>query len=220
MCFKKITLILILAIITPSLIFAQKISIGGEIGFISSKNTDYQLVDIQNRRNTYYSGINLNYNYNERITLTTGIDYLQQGYRHKTCYIFEEGVKNELVGKLDYLILPVSINFHIGKRNKFITTIGVYGGWNINASQDYPEIIGGCEIYYPKDISNATQKYIFGSLLGVGYNIYQNEKIEIKSLLKYYLGISNTMSNNHPHDIVWKDRYSSLLMTFTISYKL
>lgn len=217
---KRFTIFLILAIINSSIIIAQKVSIGGEFGLISSKNTNYKLTDIQNRRNTYYSGINFNYKYNEIITLTAGIDYLKQGYKHKTCYIFEEGVKNELVGKIDYLILPLSSNFYIGRRNKLIITIGAYGGWNINAKQEYPEIIGGCEIYYPEDISNVTQKYMFGGLFGIGYNIYQNEKIEIKSMLKYYQGISNTMSNNHPHDIVWKDRYSSLLMTFTIDYKL
>lgn len=201
-------------------IFAQNISIGGEVGFISSINTDFKVTDFENRRNTYYVGLNLNYNYTQKITFVSGLHYLQQGYKHKTCYIFEEGVKNELVGKLDYILLPISINLNLGKSNRLITTIGVYGGRNVNAVQDYPEPIGGCEIYYPSDISNVTSKLIFGGLVGMGLKIYESEKIVLKSMLKYYQGLSNSMSNNHSYDIVWKDKYSSLLMTVTLDYKL
>ena len=98
----KIIIFLILIIITTLPIFAQKISIVGETGGVSSINTDYKVTDFENRRNTYYVGLNLNYNYTDKITYTTGLHYLQQGYKHKTCYIFEEGVINELVVKLDY----------------------------------------------------------------------------------------------------------------------
>jgi len=216
----KSTIFLILIIITISPLFAQKISIGGEAGGISSINTDYEVKDFENRRNTYYVGLNLNYNYTEKITFTTGLHYLQQGYKHKTCYIFEDGVKNELVGKLDYILLPISLNYNLGKSNRIITTIGVYGGMNVNAIQDYPEPIGGCEIYYTRDISNVTRKLIFGGLVGLGFKLYESEKIVLKSMLKYYQGFSNSMSNNHPYDIVWKDKYSSMLLTFTLDYKL
>jgi len=205
---------------TTSTLFAQKFSIGGEAGAISSVNTDYKVTDIENRRNTYYAGLNFNYNYNEKITFSTGLHYLQQGYKFETCYIFEEGVKNELVSKLDYILIPISINLNLGKSNRFITTIGVYGGQNVNAAQDYPEPIGGCKIYYPRDISNVTQKFVVGGLIGMGFKIYESEKIVFKSMLKYYQGLSNTMSNYHPYGIVWKDKYSSMLITFTLDYKL
>ena len=61
---------------------------------------------------------------------------------------------------------------------------------------------------------------MFGGLIGVGYKIIENEKFDMKSMLKYYQGLSNTMSNNHSYDIVWKDKYSSLLITFTFDFKL
>ena len=127
----KSIIFLILTIMTTSSLFAQKNSIGGETGAMSSINTDYEVTDFENRRNTYYVGLNFNYNYTEKITFTSGLHYLQQGYKHKTCYIFEEGVKNELVGKLDYIILPISVNFSFGKSNRLIATIGAYGGLNV-----------------------------------------------------------------------------------------
>ena len=216
---KTIFFLITTVMITTSL-FAQKISIGGEIGAISSINTDYKVSDFENRRNTYYAGLNLNYNYTEKITFSTGLHYLQQGYKHKTCYLFEEGVKNELVGKLDYILLPVSVSFNLGRLNRLITTIGIYGGINVNARQDYPKPIGGCKVYYPKDISSSTSKFIFGGFIGVGFKIYESEKIVLKPMLKYYQGLSNSMSNNHSYDIEWKDKYSSLLVTFTLDYKL
>ena len=37
--------------------------------------------------------------------------------------------------------------------------------------------IGGCKIYYPRDISNVTSKFIFGGLVGIGFKIYESEKI-------------------------------------------
>ena len=205
---------------TSSALFAQKFSIGGETGVISSINTDYKVADFENRRNTYYAGLNFNYSYNERITFATGLHYMQQGFRHETCYIFEEGVKNELVGKLDYFILPISLNLSLGKSNRFIATIGMYGGINVNAAQDYPEPIGGCKIYYPRDVSDVTQKYVFGGLVGMGFKIYENEKIEFKSMIKYYQGLSNTMKNPYTDDIIWRDKYSSLLITLALDYKL
>lgn len=205
---------------TTSPLFAQKISIGGETGFISSINTDYKVTDVENRRNTYYVGLNLNYNYTDKIAFSTGLHYLQQGYKHKTCYIFEEGMKNELVGKLDYILIPISVNFNLGKSNRLITTIGAYGGMNVNAVQDYPEPIGGCAIYYAENISSVTSKLIIGGLVGIGFKIYESEGMVLKSMLNYYQGLSNSMSNNHSYDIVWKDKYSSLLIKFIIEYRL
>lgn len=39
-------------------------------------------------------------------------------------------------------------------------------------------------------------------------------------MVKYYQGLSNTMNNLHDYDIVWRDKYSSLLIIFTLDYKL
>jgi hypothetical protein len=200
-----------------STISAQKLIIGSEIGLISSINTDYNLTDIENRRNTYYSGLNVNYNFNERLTFTTGLHYLRQGYRHKTCYIFEEGVKNELAGKLDYLIIPLALNVNFGRSNKILTTAGIYGAYNIKAVQDYPEPIGGCKIYYIEDLSDYTYDYTLGGIIGAGYRIFENDKFQINSMIKYYQGLKNA---SKVEEIDIKRKYSSALITVTINYKI
>lgn len=216
----RFTSFLLLSIISASPLLAQTFSVGGEIGVISSINEDYEQTDIENRRNTYYSGLNLNYHYRPKITFSSGLHYLRQGYKHETCYIFAEGEKNELVGKLDYMVIPVSARFNIGTSNRLVLSLGIYGGMNIKAAQDYPEQIGGCETYYPKDLTNSTSQFMFGGSLGVGVKMYENEKIKVHSLLKYYQGLSNSMSNNHDYEIEWEDSYNSMVLSFTVDYTL
>ena len=103
---KRILTFLFLFILATSAI-GQKFSIGSEVGIISSINTGYKLTDYQNRRNTYYAGININYQVVSSLSFTTGFHYVRQGYRHATCYIFEDGEGIDLVGKFDYLSIPV-----------------------------------------------------------------------------------------------------------------
>lgn len=215
----RITLTILISLLTTTFSFGQKLSVGSEIGFISSINTDYKIIDIENRRNSFYSGLNFNYKYNDRLSFTTGLHYLRQGYRHATCYIFEEGVKNELVGKIDYLAIPFTANIHFLKSRKFITNFGLIGAYNIKAVQDYPRPIGGCYIYYQPDLSNVIKKYSVYGILGIGYKVFETEKIELITNIKYYQGLTNIMKNPYPN-ITWVDRHSSLLLTLNLNYKL
>lgn len=215
---QAIKLAIILLACTP--IKAEKLSIGIEAGFISSKNTQYKFSEIENRRNTYYSGMHLNYRLNEKIELITGLHFLKQGYKKTTCYIFEEGVKNELVRKLDYLIIPVMLNIHIEKTNNFFITIGLYNGLNVKAAQDYPKQIGGCLVGNPKDISNSTQKYLLGGIIGLGYQFYKNDNFQLSSRIKYFQGLNNIKRNPYSTYNPWNDKYSSLLISLTLNYDI
>ncbi|MCF8219304.1 MAG: PorT family protein [Bacteroidales bacterium] len=216
----KKSILIILALLSTSAIFGQRISIGSEAGFISSINTDYTITDFENRRNTYYSGLNVNYKYNHRLSFTSGIHYLRQGYRHSTCYIFEEGVKNQLTGKIDFLTLPLIANIHIGKSKRFVASVGLLGNYNIKAVQDYPEPIGGCLIGYPEDLTETTQNFGFGGIAGIGYKLFDNDNFEGIFMIKYYQGLSNTFKNPYSFDYDINKRYSSVLSTLTLNYKL
>jgi hypothetical protein len=213
---RKISSIIFLVLISE-ILSAQKISIGIETGLVSSINSDYSLKDFENRRNSYYSGLNVNYHHNEKFTFMTGVHYLRQGYRHKTCYIFEEGVKNELVGEIDYLIVPLTLNFNFSKSKRILTSLGVYGAYNIRAIQDYPEPVGGCAIYYIPDLSDYTEKYSVGAIIGAGYRVFNKEKLEINTIVKYYQGLRNASKVD---DIKINRKYSSILLTLTINYKI
>ena len=105
-------------LMTISVVFGQKSSIGGEFGISSSINNDYKVTDFENRKNTYYGGLNFNYQFNDRLSFATELHLLQQGYKHSTCYTFKEGVKNQLVGKIDYLTIPVSVSIHFSEIKK------------------------------------------------------------------------------------------------------
>jgi hypothetical protein len=206
---------------TVTISFGQKFTVGSEIGFVSSINTDYKVTDIENRRISYYTGLNLNYISGDRLSITTGFHYLRQGYRHSTCYIFEEGVKNELIGKIDYLMIPLSVNIHVLKSRKLIATFGISGACNIKAVQDYPEPIGGCYIYYIRDLTPFIREYSINGIAGIGYKIIENEKYELISTFKYYQGLTNSFNNPYTDiQLNIERKYSSALLTVQFNYKL
>ena len=215
----KTTILIILTLMTASKLSAQELSIGNETGVISSINSDYNITDFENRRNTYYTGLNFNYKNNDRLSFTTGFHYLRQGYKHETCYIFEEGVKNQLTGKIDYLIIPATVNIYLLKSKRLTTTFGFYGAYNIKAVQDYPEPIGGCYIYYIEDLKDLTCNFNIGGIAGLGYKIIKNDKLQLIPMMKYYQGLCNSYNNPYP-GVNINRKYSSLLFTLTFNYNL
>ncbi|MBK8830777.1 MAG: PorT family protein [Saprospiraceae bacterium] len=217
---KRILTFLFLFILATSAI-GQKFSIGSEVGIISSINTNYNLTDYQNRRNTYYAGININYQVVSSLSFTTGLHYVRQGYRHATCYISENGEGIDLVGKFDYLSIPVIANVHLLKSQKLILSIGLLGEYNLKAVQDYPQAHGGCEIYYIPDLSDFTEEYSFSAIAGIGYKVLEKDKFELITALKYYHGLTNSFQLSQPDIHISIDRrYSSVLMTLSFNYKL
>ncbi len=217
---KGAILLLTMVLVTTN-VFGQNFTIGGEFGVSSSINNDYEITDFENRRNTYYAGLNLNYQFNERITFSLGLHLLRQGYRHSTCYVFEEGVKNQLVGKIDYLTMPITANFYLLKSRKLVTTIGLLGGYNTKARQVYPEQIGGCDIYYVPDLSLVTQDFSWSGIIGLGYKVVETNRIELIPMVKYYQGLTNTFKNPRPDISLNIDRkYSTALLSVMLNYKL
>ncbi len=207
---RRFTFIILTILMSSTTVFSQKISLGSEIGFISSLNSQYDAMDLENRRNTYFAGLNFNYHFSDRLYLTSGLHYLRLGYKHETCYIFEEGVKNQLTGKLDYLSIPLLANYRI---EKVLVSAGVYMNFNISAKQEYPEPIDGCEIFYPRNLSENTMTMGFGGIVGLGYTIYENDLLQLNTMVKYYQGISPTLD-------VATQRFSAALWTVGINYKI
>ncbi len=216
---RSLAIFVILTLMATSSIVGQRISIGGEFGVISSINNDYIVTDFENRRNTYQIGLNFNFKSNDILSFSTGIHYYKLGYRHSTCYLFEDGVKNQLVGKVDYLTIPVSANIHLLNSRKLITTFGFLGGYNIQAIQDYPEPIGGCEIYYIPNLKSNSQEFSLTGIVGIGYKIFETDKIELIPMFQYHQGLTNTYKNPI-HNLNIDKKYSAALLTVKLNYKL
>ena len=184
---KQIIVALILILACP-ILNAQKVSIGMELGTISSLSKNFSEPKIENIRHTYYTGLNVNYHFNEKLEFATGLHYLRQGYKHSIQYTFLPGVKSELTTKFDYLIVPTALNINIGKANNFSVTAGIYNGLNIKAAQDYSEeaTLGlHNDIYYDPDLFDVTEKHLLGGIIGVSYKSNINDKLQIKSNVKY-----------------------------------
>ncbi|KAA3621895.1 MAG: PorT family protein [Bacteroidetes bacterium] len=175
----KTKLLLLIFFLCAQFLSAQKLSIGPEIGVISSFDSGYDLTDFEKRRSTYFMGVNVNYQISDHFSVASGLQYLRLGYQHETCYEFPEGVENLLVGKIDYLIMPLEIKYYLGKTNRLYTSLGLLIGYNIKAVQDIPERIGGCDFGYASDISGSVDDFGIGGNLGLGYTIFSNEMWDI-----------------------------------------
>jgi hypothetical protein len=58
--------------LTSTTAFSQKLSVGAELGAISSVSESYASTNFNNRRHTYLAGLKLNYSYNTRLSFSTG----------------------------------------------------------------------------------------------------------------------------------------------------
>jgi hypothetical protein len=217
----KTILIFFLSVYSITSLIGQNFSIGPEVGINSSISSAYKPFDMENRRNTYIIGINLQYHFIDRVSFTSGLHYLRQGYKHSTCYLFKPGVKNELIGKFDYLAVPIIANLHLLKSRKMIISIGLLGAFIIKAGQDYPERIGGCDLGYVSNLSLVTEKFSCLGIIGAGYKIFEKNKFELISYLKYYHGLSNTYKEAAENPFINIDRrFSSTLLTLNFNYKI
>lgn len=207
----KIYIILGILLLLSIPSFAQGLSIGIETGGIYSKQSNIEETLFDPQRKTFYVGANVNYPFKKRGSLTTGLHYLRQGYKHSTCHIYPEGVENLLIGKLDYVTLPLSVNFHFDKKRRLYTGLGTYFAFNLFAKQDFAPPRGGCQIFYPEDIQGSIYNLYVGAMASIGYKFFDNEYFHFDALLKYYRsirGISYYASNR------------SLLFTVSFNYKL
>jgi len=205
---KHLFLIVAMAFFTiPSL---AQISFGLESGVISSLKTNQEFKN-ENRRNAVSLGINLSYQLNQSFSLTSGLHYLQQGYQNETCYQFSEGIKNELRRKTDYIMVPLLANIHLGKKKRFTTSFGIYGAYNLKATQEHPTPFGGCAIYYEPDLKHITYDFHAGAIAGLSYTILNIDNFKVDSNFKYYtsLGGIDDYGNNQ-----------SFLMTISVNYLL
>ncbi|WP_191907097.1 outer membrane beta-barrel protein [Adhaeribacter soli] len=216
----KNTLSLLFLLFISTILNAQHFSFGIETGVISSTSNKYSAFDFENRRDTYYSGLNTTYYFNQSVSATVGFHYLRQGDKEPTpeCYQYTDGIRKEMTVKRDYLIIPLTVNFHLGNSNKFLTSIGVFGGYNVKAFRDYPKPISGCKIGVPTDLTHTTADFIFGGIVGAGYKVFENDKFQVTPMIKYYQGISNTFPKMEPFKV--ENRYSSALLTLNLNYKI
>ncbi|MEM7657078.1 MAG: outer membrane beta-barrel protein, partial [Bacteroidota bacterium] len=148
---------------------AQTLQFSVETGWLSSLNTDYALSDWQHRRQAWMGGLKVRYARNERWTIGTGAQWLQQGYQDVTCYVDEQGNPPPLFGKRNYLGIPFFVERKLGKQGHWLVQAGPYLAFNVKASQEYDEGVGGCALYYIRDLRGFTHDLYVGGTAGVGY---------------------------------------------------
>lgn len=221
---KGIFLILLVTITNYS--FGQKFSLGSELGIISSINTESEGADFENRRNTYYTGFKINYNFNDLLSLSTGFHYLRQGYKNSIESIFGEGSKNELIGKIDYHAIPILANIHFLKSRKIIVSLGFLASFNSKAIQESYLNIGDKEVYSTSRISEYTKDKAYFGIVSAGFKLFENDKVELISSIKYYQGLTDIYINPLKDDPYLFDlfnierKFSSTLLCFIFNYKL
>ena len=170
---------------------AQKSFFGPELGVLVSRNSDFDFDFGLSRRYSYALGVNYTYQLNKHLYLNTGIQYLSQGYVGETCYIFPEGVSNKLIIKTDYLILPILVKYGFGKENRIKMALGMYGAYNILATQEHPVPIGGCLRFYPYDLRESVEDFYLGAIAELSYLILNKDLLNLELRLKHFNSITN-----------------------------
>ena len=195
----KTKLILLFVVFLPFISSAQHTTIGPELSFLLSNNSEFEFSSFNNKRASFSYGVNFARQLSNKIYLETGFQYLTQGAKYETCYTFPEGEPNKIVVKRDYVIVPLNVLYGIGPNNNIKGTLGLFGAYNVKAIQDYPEPIGGCNIGHPRDLTNNTEQFYLGLLTGLSYVVFSNEILEIELGLEYYKNltqINNFVNNN------------------------
>jgi hypothetical protein len=173
---KEIILITYFSIFSFSLI-AQKYSIGIESGMSISNRTFFDFSNQELGRNGIYLGSNFNYHVLPKITLSSGVHYLQEGHKFGICWTFADE-NGKVTARRNNLMIPLIFNYHLGKQNRLTTFFGIYGTQKFFTRHTYPEIIGGCEKGLGS-LSYLTRNTYLGGIAGVSFRVFDFENIHV-----------------------------------------
>jgi opacity protein-like surface antigen len=219
----KILLMIFLTVISINS-FGQFHLIGVQGGVnLTNLTTDIPFEDSKYRIGII-SGINYEFMFQGKYTLSADILYNQQGFIIKTNYTDENG---NLTGKstedkfdYDYLSLPLKIGYTLGNKIKVFTKIGVCPSVLLKAETKISKVdISGNLINYETfDVKDKVSKFDLGGLIefGAGYGL--NNNLELFS--SFICRKSLTTFSNADYFKDSKMRHYGFSLTIGLKYKL
>jgi len=192
-------------------LYAQSFFVGLELGASSSMETDFgfhrlESVEQIERRNALFAGVNLSYHFSENLSLETGISYLGQGLKHKTCNEFYEGVDDWYYTNRDYLVIPLSVDIGLQNESQVKAILGLFVTKNFHSSLESPnfreERSGGCGILFKNDIYPNTYKNYLGGIAGFKFKLLNTKNWNINLLAKFYQSLGLISRNRRSNSIL------------------
>jgi hypothetical protein len=219
---KQLTIAFILLCFYPTGLTAQSFSLSPEIGFISSfEKLDY-LPEIS-RRNTYFSAITAKYQLNDKTSISSGVNYLRQGLKSTFHDLGSIALNQHIILKLDYIMIPFVGNFQLFNSIDLYGTLGLYTAFNIRAINDRQNFPEPDDVYVlPRNIREGyVQKIQYGGIIGIGYNFFETERVQLDITAKYYQGLRETFPIGLTAiDHLYTTVSNSLLLTLVMNYSL
>ncbi|PJX24605.1 hypothetical protein CAP47_03740 [Psychroflexus sp. S27] len=127
-------------------------------------------------------GVYGNYFLNNRWSLRTGLLYQKMGTNKVDFFIFTD----EYSERINYITVPLTINYHFGKKRNWYVNYGASVGFATSAEADYNDGNGFVNI---DNLANSTQ---FGINAGIGYKFKILPKLSLLVENSNMLGLTDS----------------------------
>ena len=143
----------------------------------------------------FTAGISYLYNFSERFSFFSALDYERKGSVVKTTATDQSGDPiDEIVAhaNYDYLVIPLLGRFSFGNSLKMFMNVGPYVGYlmKLTSVTEEKNVIPQTEL----DLTDESYKYDFGLSAGLGVKIPINQKLSFNVEVRNNLGLVNTRS--------------------------
>jgi hypothetical protein len=152
--------------------FKGDVEVTSIIGAMQSFLNGEQLDGFESR-NAIKFGANIDYYFNDRWSLRSGLNFDSMG---------SKGLGSELI--LNYLNIPINANWHFGSTRKWNLNFGFTPGFLLNANAD------------GDDIKEQFESFQLGISYGIGYKLELSENFSLLFDAQGLVGITNIINLN------------------------
>lgn len=222
--------LLIVFLFLSALTFGQKQSISinykPSLTFLGKQNQEFQHYYFKSRKGdlTFKSAANILYTYQlfNRLSLTAGLEYAQQGQNIHFDTATQFGNGNILKIELNYLRIPFTINYTVIKETgwELIAYSGISLGLVTKRHDNYQNMIMEAILLAPSEQEYKDQDWAIP--MGVTYKKELTSNLSASFNLEYLLGITNAFSEKRFGVLSQFDnsKQSRLSVGIGISYNL
>ena len=196
---KKILSVIIVVIFNiPTYAQDSNKSLGFEFSPTVTFLRGNSIVDHNDARVSFSSGLSFEYFINSMISIKSGLGYERKGTQSKNAFTDEFGnIIGDAGGKTNYnyLILPIMGSFSTKGRTKFYLNLGQYFGFLINAKT----IVKSASLQpnsIDVDETDSSKRLDLGLTFGLGFNIPLGNKLLLDFGLRENYGLFNISKVN------------------------
>lgn len=170
---KTIVLFVVIAIFTFGSVNAQEkknVELGVNFGLNISNVSDIDSYDATSSKISYNIGASGEYYFSNRWGLKAKLIYDRKGWADGFIYDWDIDLFAENVDfRLNYLTIPIMVNWHFGSTRKWYLNFGPYVGFLVNATESWGD----------SDLNDSFESVDFGLSYGIGYKFPLNDTTKL-----------------------------------------